>query len=240
MGSEDDLPLLARLPARTLLLNVVVAVVSVLVLVGATIGLTALDESAAKLLATGTRVQGTVLTVDNPSKGGSSMVVTYVVGGTPYNAEIDDVSGYNPGKAVTVIYDPADPKHVRTDREDNESSSSALFVIPELVALVALARATAGLVKWGRRTRALRRAGWEPGKANTVRFSANTSGRITVRFASGLQRVYTPRWASTGRGLPSRLTNLTDERVWVGGDGSALCVAFARKRSLVAVRPRRT
>lgn len=75
------------------------------VFAGGVAGTNAADQTAADLLASGVRVAGVVVSVDNPAKGTPSFRVRYESPGTAWTAEIvrDTTHAYRVGDVVTVI-----------------------------------------------------------------------------------------------------------------------------------------
>ncbi|WP_328442979.1 DUF3592 domain-containing protein [Amycolatopsis sp. NBC_00438] len=117
------------------------AVALYVVLAAGVLGLSALDLGQADLLATGARTGGVVLSVRDPARGTPTLDVGYTVAGESRTAEIARDSGrkYVAGEVITVVYDPADPAHVRTSEEKNDDGFLVgLCVVALLVTLVLL------------------------------------------------------------------------------------------------------
>ncbi|WP_410620117.1 DUF3592 domain-containing protein [Amycolatopsis sp. cmx-8-4] len=111
------------------------------VLAAGVLGLSALDLGQADLLATGARTGGVVLDVRDPARGTPTIEVRYTVAGESRVAKITWDSGrpYFTGEGVTVVYDPADPAHVRTPEEKNDDRFLVgLYVVLLLITLVLL------------------------------------------------------------------------------------------------------
>ncbi|MFD9891842.1 DUF3592 domain-containing protein [Amycolatopsis sp. NPDC059027] len=207
------------------------------VLAGAVWGMNAQIDAAERLLATGTRVSGSVLSVHNPRKGTPTMEVSYLAGGTVRTATIvrDGTDAYVAGQALTVVYDPADPGRVRTLREGNDDQLVlGGLVVSAIAALVAVPWSVVAASGWRRRYRAVRRTGWRaasavvrPGYENR-RGSRNwTPADIHVEFRDGgrllLGTVFSTHGASWLEGGGSR-------RVLVGGADQRMVVVFPHGR----------
>lgn len=191
-------------------------------------------HSADTLLATGTRVPGTVVSVATPPKGTRWIDVSFRADGRVLTARVDRSSraAYTPGQRVTVVFDPADPARARTTAEDGLSENGLGFAwIGFGLALLCFLVAATGAVGWSRRFRAVRRTGWQEGTATVV--LAPRTGRgvnppyLHVRLLSGE--------AVRLRAVPSThgarfLRTYTDRPVWLGGTGSASVVLFRHGR----------
>ena len=89
-------------------------------------------DSAAALLAHGTRALGTVTGLS-----GYHMDVRFVRDGKTATARInlnDSSDVYHKGDRITVVYDPAHPDRARTIREDGQSQGSVWIMVVLLVA----------------------------------------------------------------------------------------------------------
>jgi hypothetical protein len=204
---------------------VVIAVLWAAVLGGGITGLVKLNESAQRLLDTGTNVTGTVLRVSEPAKGPWTIEVAYPVGGSTRTAGIslDSQRRFTPGQPVTVIYDPADPGRVRTPQDDNVNQPlEGTFVAAAVTALVGTPLAGAAAVGWFRRHRAVRRTGWH---AASVRVSetGRSARLITVDYLAGGSISLLPAAYKTPRVRWSRA-----QPAWVGGEAAAMVVLFRR------------
>ncbi|WP_370643397.1 DUF3592 domain-containing protein [Amycolatopsis sp. DSM 110486] len=201
-----------------------------LVSAGGLIAVLGVLHSADTLLATGTRVPGTVVSVATPPKGTRWIDVSYRADGRTLTERVDrsSTAAYTPGERVTVVFDPADPARVRTTAEDGLSENGLGFawIGVGLVLLCSLV-AAAGAVGWSRRSRAVRRTGWQEGTATVV--LAPFTGRgvnppyLHVRPLSGE--------AVRLRAVPSThgarfLRTYTDRPAWLGGTGSASVILF--------------
>jgi hypothetical protein len=191
-------------------------------------GVVAADQTAAGLLATGVRVEGVVLAVHQPSKGPSSFWVRYHSPGESWTEEIgrDSARVYNVGDAVTVVYDPDEPAHVRTTEEPNENQILVGFsVIPLLFGLAGLPFAAKAAVGWRRRARAIARTGW---RIATVTVAPGFPARshhpeILVRYRDGSELVVRTAMSVHGAGY---LVGEKDRRAWIGGWGRRMAVLF--------------
>nr|WP_275291900.1 DUF3592 domain-containing protein [Amycolatopsis sp. La24] len=68
-----------------------------------------------------------VLSVHEPNRDPSSFWVRYCSPGQSWTEEIarDSARSYHIGDAVTVVYDPDDPRHVRTTRSRTKTGFSS-------------------------------------------------------------------------------------------------------------------
>jgi hypothetical protein len=194
-----------------------------------------LQDSANRLAATGVRVPGVVVHVDNPSKSTQQIDVRFAVGGTERVRKIGttaNAGAYRTGDQVTVIYDRADPEQIRTDREPNlPGLPMAAGYIPMLVSLGFLPFAALGLIRWWRRVHALRRSPWRSGWASAQR-EERSRLRLRVRFHGGGE--LTVITATPVPAEPFHFANRKDLRVWIGGDGNALTVLLGDGPFVVA------
>jgi len=80
------------------------------------------ETKASRLLASGVRTHGTVVSHTPGLRGGESeMTVRYTADGRSHFGVIGELeNSYTPGEEVTVIYDPRDPASIRTPEERNE------------------------------------------------------------------------------------------------------------------------
>ncbi len=230
-----------------------IALLWVGVLAAATTGLTLVDDAAERLLATGARTAGEVVSVHDTrhGSGASSMQVRYAAGGVSRTAEIvrDTERAYVVGEAVTVVYDRADPAYVRTVEEPNDDQGLlGVLVVPMLLACVAVPWSLVAAAGWWRRYRAVRHTGWRVAEVRVVPDYPVRKGRhlpdLHVRYGDD-SRVVLRAVASThgATGFQGR----RDREAWVGGWGRAMVVLFPdaplRKRPLAvparAISPRR-
>ncbi|KDN19804.1 DUF3592 domain-containing protein [Amycolatopsis rifamycinica] len=202
------------------------------VLAGGIAGLEAIENAAEGLLATGVRTGGEVVEVVNPpsGRGSPSMWVTYEAGGTVFTEEIvrDSSRAYVPGDRVTVVYDRADPEHVRTVEEPNDNQYLVGFcVVPMLLALVAVPVSLVAASRWRQRHRAVRHTGWRAAAVTVVPDYPVRKGRHTpdihVRYRDG--SVIALRAATSTHGA-TVLKNRPDRPAWVGGWGRDMVVLF--------------
>ncbi|MEC3980046.1 DUF3592 domain-containing protein [Amycolatopsis sp. H20-H5] len=237
-----DLDLFARLPSRLVSRNLVLILLCLLGIGGASALSARLDEQAGELLRIGTRVPGTVVDVHKPSKSDWYIEVRYRASGVERTADVTlDTydGGYRTGDPVVVVYDPADPARLRTDRERNEPGFPNLVVGGSiLLFLLALPFLTLAVVNWRRRRVAIRRAGWRRGVARTDRWNKREPVEIRVRFDTGDDASFVAL-RTTMAAVPRKLVKASKLRVWVGGDGRALVVVFVRARVLIPVKPER-
>ncbi len=205
-----------------------------IVFAGVVFGFVTMAQSSDKLLATGTRVYGTVLSAYHPSKGTATIDVTYPVGNSLKEAEVvwDSDHRYAPGQSITVIYDPADPSRVRTLYETNDDQFWVwVFVIGLIAALSGIPIAGVAASKWGHRYRAVRRTGWRVASVTVVPDYPVRRGRhapdIHVEYADGSRITLRTSMSSHGA-VP--LKNEPDRRAWVGGADQDMVVLFPHGR----------
>lgn len=197
------------------------------VLVGAIIGMNALSGEALRLLDTGTKSTGTVLAFADPAKAPWTIDVKYVADGSPRTAEIvlDRHREFSPGQTITVVYDPADPGHVRTlDDENSNQGLTALCMIPAIAALVGIAFSLRSAVSWFRRHCAVRRTGWQ--RASVIVEGTDRAALLTVRHADGRELSLKPTGMT--RSVPSPVKAGTPQQVWAGGKGRKMTLLFRR------------
>ncbi|WP_370946310.1 DUF3592 domain-containing protein [Amycolatopsis sp. cg5] len=204
------------------------------VFVGGIVGLSVLDSAAETLLANGTRVPGQVVGVHNPTKGSPSIDVSYYVGQVWHCAEIDrdtDLTYYQ-SQTVTVIYEPADPDHVRTLEEKNTSGVLTGFcVVPMLLALIFMPCSVFAGVAWRRRYRAVLKTGWRSARVTVVpdypiRKNRN-SPDLHVSYDDGTNARLRAVLSTHGS---TKLRHEPDRKAWVGGTGRTMVVLFERGR----------
>lgn len=204
------------------------------VLLGTTSGLAQLDDAAEHLLVTGARTTGVVESVHDPTKGTPSMRVRFEVNGRSRTAEIVRDTGrrYRPGEEVTVVYDRDDPAHVRTVEEPNgDQHLTGLFVVPLLLALVAVPWSVVSAGNWWRRYRAVRHTGWRAATVTVVADYPVRKGRhrpdIQVRYGDGSRMVLRAAASSHGATVFHGRRNLEAR---VGGWGRGMVVLFPHTR----------
>ncbi|WP_410588503.1 DUF3592 domain-containing protein [Amycolatopsis sp. lyj-23] len=192
-----------------------------LLFVGGLAGIIAADRAAAALLATGVRVEGSVLSVVNPAKGDGtpSIWVRYHSPDASWTREIDRDTDheYHEGEVVTVVYDPADPAHVRTTAEPNASSGFSVVLL--ICGFAALPFAATSALGWRRRARAVAVTGWRIATVTVV---------PAVRRATEIEARYRDGSGIELRCAPSlhRPDALTRRRAWIGGWGRRMVVLF--------------
>ncbi|MCR6488173.1 DUF3592 domain-containing protein [Amycolatopsis sp. OK19-0408] len=191
---------------------------------------TLVDTAAEDLLATGVRTAGVVTAVHNPAKGAPTMQVEYESPGRHWSAEIHRDSGraYGVGDAVTAVYDPADPAHVRTTEEMNENQVLVgSGVVPMLVGLGGLPFTIVAAAGWRRRVRAVAATGWRLARVTVV---PDTRGGRRSRLAD-VHVAYPDGSAIVLRCVlsthsPGALENEANRRAWIGGWGRQMVVLF--------------
>jgi hypothetical protein len=189
-------------------------------------GMVLLDQAAADLLATGTRVDGVVLAIHDPARGVPSMQVRY---GTRI-VEIVRDSGhdYHVGEAVTVVQDRADPERVRTTEEKNENQVLfGLCVVVLLIGLAGVPFAVGTALGWRRRARAVAATGWRVATVDVVSDRSPGRSRYTpdlrVRYREGTGIVLRAALSTHGA---KAMASHPDRRAWIGGWGKEMVVLF--------------
>ncbi|MEV6900150.1 DUF3592 domain-containing protein [Amycolatopsis sp. NPDC051372] len=215
------------------------AVLWLLVLTSAVLGMVALDAAADALLVSGMRVVGHVVGVEDPRRGTPTITVGYTVGVTPRQAVVNRDSGlaYHVGDLVWLYYDPIDPRHVRTLEERNHSDAWKWGLIsPALVALGLCPWCTVYAVRWVRRCRAARRTHWIPATLIAVN-PVDAHQRLVLKCrGNGRQGV---RTLAMVPGRYAFLQRLEHNQAWVGGEGTAtvLMLACGTRPCPILVRP---
>ncbi len=189
-------------------------------------------RAAADLLATGVRVDGSVVSVHDPARGTPTLVVRYGPPGASRTAEIARDSGheYHEGEAVTVVYDQADPARVRTTTEANENEALVNFGVVSLVAgFIGLPLAASVALGWRRRARAVAQTGWR--SATVTVFPGARGGQwieAGYRDGTGIELRCVPSLRRPG--------GLVRHRAWIGGWGRQMVVLFPNDPDGVPVR----
>ncbi|WP_410672684.1 DUF3592 domain-containing protein [Amycolatopsis sp. cmx-4-68] len=192
-------------------------------------GLTVLglvDAAAADLLATGVRVPGVVDAVHDRVKGAHTIRVHYESPGRRWSEEIHRDSGhhYAVGDAVTVVYDPADPAHVRTTEEKNAGQFLVgTGVVPILVGLGGLPVAAGAAVGWRRRARAVAATGWRVAGVTVVPDARGGLSVVHVTYGDGSAIVLRTVLSTHGT---RALAGQEHRRAWIGGWGRRMVVLF--------------
>ncbi|MER6798557.1 DUF3592 domain-containing protein, partial [Amycolatopsis mediterranei] len=185
-------------------------------------GVIAADRAAADLLATGVRVEGSVVDVLDPARGAPSILVRYPAPEVSRTEEIVRDSGheYHLGEPVTVVYDPADPAHVRTTAEANGNrvlvNSGVISLVTGFIGLPLAATAALG---WWRRARAVAATGWRIATVTVVPPGGRRAD-IEARYRDGSGIVLRCAPSLHDPGNPVR------RRAWIGGWGRQLVVLF--------------
>lgn len=218
-------PLIAKLP----LLGLRAAAFSLIwiaFLAASAFGLTAVQQPAADLLATGIRAEGTVEKLHEYSKGKRrTITVDYLAGSEPWTAEIrrESEREYRVGDKVTVFYAPGNPARVRTLEEENISEFlEGLLIVPALLVLVVcLPLCGVAAAAWWSRYRAVGKTGWREAMA-TVK-----PGRMVPEIDVNLGRdgIMLLRARPSLRNA-SRFKGLRNVPVLVGGTGTHMVVVF--------------
>ncbi|MGW3959820.1 hypothetical protein ACWED2_08345 [Amycolatopsis sp. NPDC005003] len=182
----------------------------------------AAEQAAANLLATGVRVEGSVVAVHDRARGTPTIEVRYEAQGASRVAEIARDSGreYHDGDPVTVVHDPADPAHVRTTEEANDDRVLEGFGVVFLVAgFIGLPLAASVALGWWRRARAVAATGWRIATVSVV---------PQVRRAVEIEARYRDGSGIELRCAPSlhRPDAVVRRRAWIGGWGRQMVVLF--------------
>lgn len=185
------------------------------------------DAAAERLLKTGTRVAGTVLTTDEDDY--PSFRVRYPVPEGERVTEIrwDTDHRYTPGVRVTVIYEPADSGHTRTVEEPNENQIfGALGISLGIAAGAGVLMSLLAALAWQRRYRSVRETGWRSAEATVSHTLDGGLPSILVRYADD-SRIelksalsLNDAWRMAG---PPR-------QAWVGGTDERMVVLYSRGR----------
>ncbi|WP_101609416.1 DUF3592 domain-containing protein [Amycolatopsis sp. BJA-103] len=169
--------------------SIVLALLWIAIFAAAALGTDFLQRSADELLATGSRAEGTVESVRLDRTGKyPTIIVGYRVDFASFTATIDPDSGraYTVGQPVTVIYDPANPRSVRTLEEANKDGiATALFLVLMLLSLVGAPASGYAAVMWWLRYRAVLATGWRAGKATVWDRKGRKLPDIDVKFEDG-------------------------------------------------------
>ncbi|WP_409494191.1 DUF3592 domain-containing protein [Amycolatopsis sp. cmx-11-12] len=211
--------------------SIALALLWIAVFVGAAFGTDFLQRSADELLATGTRVEGRVESVRLDRTGDyPTIIVGYRVESDSFKATIDPDSGraYTVGQPVTVIYDPANPRSVRTLEEaDKDGIATALFIVLMLLSLVGAPASGYAAVMWWLRYRAVLATGWRAGKATVwPDGSVRKGGKlpdIDVKFEDGAVTRF--RAVMSTRGA-TRFKEAGNVPVSVAGAGQNVVLVF--------------
>jgi hypothetical protein len=192
-------------------------------------GLILLDKAADRLLATGARVYGVVVSVRTYTRGGLTMQVRYGSRTAKVVRDSDHRDrAYHVGEVVTVIFDRADPERVRTTEEANENQFAFNAGVVLLVAGFGGAPfAVVAAVGWRRRARAVAGTGWRVATVDVVPDRSGGRNRrlpeIRVRYRDGTAIVLRAA-RSTHRAKP--MADYTDRLAWIGGRGPDMVVLF--------------
>jgi hypothetical protein len=163
-----------------------------------------------------------VLSVEEPVRGAPTIWVRYHTPGASWTEEIVRDSGraYHEGETVTVVYDPADPEHVRTTAEANSSRLVEGFAVAAIVAgFLALPLAASAAWGWWRRARAVAETGWRIATV-TVLPRVQRGQRIDVSYRDGSSIELRCVLSLHRPGEPA------SRRAWVGGWGRQMVVLF--------------
>lgn len=204
-------------------------------LVAALSGFGVMHASADKLLKTGVQVSGEVLGVYKNSRSPDTIFVMYPVSEQDRRyTEIlwDSDEHYTKGQPITVIFDQADPDHVRTLHETNESEVwTVVLAVGAIAGPFGIALSVFAAVKWRRRYRAVRATGWRIASVTVVPDYPIRKGRhmpdIHVEYRDGTG--ITLRAASSFHGSVP-LKNHPNRLAWIGGTNHDMVVLFPHGR----------
>ena len=177
-----------------------------------------------ELLEHGTRVTGTVLSVQDKARSRWTISVAYPAGGTWHTAEIglDTKRLILVRQAVTVIYDPADLARVRTPEDKNTSDVQLSLCLEPLGAgLAGIPFGALTAAGWIRRYRSVRRTGWHP--ASVV---VSPVGQIFAEYFQG-GRIELGGVVSIRRA--TRFAQEEPRRAWIGGEAEAMILLLPRE-----------
>ncbi|WP_328458232.1 DUF3592 domain-containing protein [Amycolatopsis sp. NBC_00438] len=191
-------------------------------------GVALAGAAADDLLATGFHEPGVVVSVLHSAKGTSYIRVSH---GDRTDAIVwDSGRDYHVGEQVIVVYDPADPAHVRTIDEQNEDQVQLGFgVVPMLAALFGLPFSIGAAAGWRRRLRVVERTGWRRADVSDVPEGRFLYAGFRDGTAIELRRTSAFLALSPTAGLKNR-------QGWVGGWGRSMVVGFENGPPVVAVR----
>ncbi|WP_018683640.1 DUF3592 domain-containing protein [Actinokineospora enzanensis] len=181
------------------------------------------------LLVRGEPAAGVVVASHPGSRWGSASVeVRFTVAGVERVREVrTEDATRKVGDPITVHYDPDDPEQVTGPDMPHDPGWLTLFMLGALgLALLLTTCGMVGVVRWVRRTRALRAHEWRSGQAELV-----AKRRARVRFDDGDDDLV----------LAVNLTSpvagaLHDGPVLVGGSGTRLVVARPSPLLLLAAK----
>ena len=196
--------------------------------------LVAADNAAQRLLETGTRVPGQVVSVQRGKNNAIQVRYRPAAGGDVRVVSIawDSSRDYASDDEVTVVYDPADQTRIRTTGERNldTRSSWAPAVVLFVAAIVGMPLVVMAGAGWRRRYRAVRATGWCAAIATRMVYRREGSGRlivvVEVEYPDGgtaeLEPVASLRGAlgPVGKAWP----------VWIGGRDADMVVLYPRGR----------
>ncbi|MEU4252933.1 DUF3592 domain-containing protein [Amycolatopsis sp. NPDC026612] len=205
------------------------------VLAGVVAGFAAMSASADHLLQTGVRVTGKVLGVHKYSRGDDVIFVGYMAAYGDYrSAEIVWDSGrqYTEGQQITVVYDKADPRRVRTLDETNDDRTWTWVLVVGIAAGASgLVLSVIAAVNWQRRYRAVLATGWRTASVTVVPDYPVRQGRhmpdIEVEYRDDTR--ITLRAATSSHGSVP-LKDQPNRRAWIGGTDRDMVVLFPHGR----------
>ena len=196
--------------------------------------LVAAGNAAERLLDTGTRVPGQVVSAQRGKN--SSIQVRYRPAGSQevrvawiaWNSS----RSYASGDEVTVVYDPADQAQIRTIEERNLHNGSSwapasVLFLAGVLGMPFVVMATGG---WRRRYRAVRATGWRAAIATRRVYERERSRQLTVvievRYADGRRAELEPVASLHGARRPAG----KEWQVWIGGRDADMVVLYPRGR----------
>ncbi|WP_139190968.1 DUF3592 domain-containing protein [Actinokineospora iranica] len=203
------------------------------------VGANLLVDRAEELLANGVATPGVVVGVSQSARGsGNTIDVRFAVGGVERDRTMNlDDSGpvLAVGDRITVFYDRHDPENIAAPGVSNDPSLPTLLVVVAFALWpMLLPPGLIGLVRWGRRARAVRVHGWRRAQVEAhgkrlhrIHFPANPSAEPS---GSAMTVVTT---YPVVRGIPPEFR--TGE-VLVGGHGRRVTLVFTRGPVLAAAR----
>ncbi|MEV6609543.1 DUF3592 domain-containing protein [Kutzneria sp. NPDC051319] len=196
--------------------------------------LIAADNAAQRLLDTGTRVPGQVVSVQR-GKNNAIQVRYRPVGSKDVRVvriAWDSSRDYASGDEVTVVYDPADQARIRTTGERNldDRSSWAPAVVLFVAAVLGMPFVAMAAAGWRRRYRAVRATGWRTAIATRMVYERERSRKliavIEVEYPDGGTAELEPVASLHGALGPVGKA----WRVWVGGRDTDMVVLYPRGR----------
>ncbi|MFC3895721.1 DUF3592 domain-containing protein [Lentzea rhizosphaerae] len=222
------------------------ALIGLLLFAGFVVGANLLVDRADALLATGEPTPGVVVGVHPGLRGAAGTIdVRFTVAGVERtrSMNLDDSSpALEAGDPITVFYDRDDPERIAAPGVSNAPFlPNLLTVVAFVLSATLLPPGVIGLVRWGRRVRAVRLHGWRRGQAETdgnrihrIRFHRNGPGLGPVDGGSTDSRDHAMTVVTTSPVAHEIPPEFRTGEVLVGGRGRHLALMFTRGPVLAA------